>query len=62
LQFLVQALWGLALFQLANGDCRQGHIGYKFGIEQWEKDGFVFTKMGNLCLLYPILASYIQIQ
>jgi hypothetical protein len=62
LQFLIQALWDLALFQLAKGDCWQGNIGYKFRIEQWEKNGFLFTKIGNLCLFYRILASYFQIQ
>jgi hypothetical protein len=62
LQFLIQALWDLALFQLVKGDCRQGHIGYKFRIEQREKHGSLFTKIGNLCLFYPTLASYLQIQ
>jgi hypothetical protein len=57
LQFLIQALWDLALFQLAKGDCRQGHIRYKFRIEQCEKNGFLLTEIGNLCLIYPILAS-----
>jgi hypothetical protein len=62
LQFLIQALWDLALFRLAKGDCRQGHIGYKFRIEQSEKDGVLLTKIGNLCLFHPIIASYFQIQ
>jgi hypothetical protein len=62
LQFLIQALCDLALFQLAKGDCRQGYIGYKFRIEQWEKNGFLFTKIGNHCLFDSILASYFQNQ
>jgi hypothetical protein len=52
LQFLIQTLWDLALFQLAKGDCRQGHIGYNFKIEQWDKNGFLSTQIGKLCLFY----------
>jgi hypothetical protein len=47
LKLLIQAV-GSALFQLAKGVNRQGHFGYGFRIEQWEKNGFLFTKIGNL--------------
>jgi hypothetical protein len=50
LQFLIQAFWDLALFQLEKGDYRQRRIGYKFRIEQWEKNDFLFTKTGKICL------------
>jgi hypothetical protein len=44
LQFLIQALCDLALFQLAKGDCRQGHIGYS-GLNAGKKMAFYLQKL-----------------
>jgi hypothetical protein len=48
LKFLIQALWDVALFQLAKGDFFQGNISYIFRSAQRRNNGFLFLKNGNL--------------
>jgi hypothetical protein len=51
LQFLIKALWDVALFQLVKSDFPQWNIAYIFRTEQWKNNGILFTKIGKLCLL-----------
>jgi hypothetical protein len=51
LKFLIQALGEVAQFQLVKGDFPQKNIAYINSVEQLKKNGFSFTKIGNLCLL-----------
>jgi hypothetical protein len=60
--FLTLGFWDVALFQLAKGDFLQGNIAHIFRNMQWKNNGILFTKYGNLCLLYQIITTYLQIQ
>jgi len=52
LNFLIQALWDVALFKLVKGNFPQWNIAYVYRIEQWKYIGILFEKIGNFCLLY----------
>ena len=61
-KFLNQALWDFSLFQLVKGDFPQENIACIYSEEQLKDNGFLFTKFGNLCLLYQFLITYLKIQ
>ena len=52
LDFPIQALRYVALFQLVIGDFPQKNIAYICSLEQLKNNGLTFTKIGNFCLLY----------
>jgi hypothetical protein len=62
LKFLIQALGEVALFQLVKGDFPQENIAYIYSVEQLKNNGFSFTKIGNVCLLYQFLTSYLKMK
>jgi len=59
---VIQALTDVSLFQLAEGDFPKENIPYIYGVEQLKNNGFSFTKIGNLCLLYYFLSAYLKIK
>jgi hypothetical protein len=55
-------IWDVAQYHLVKGGFPQESIVYIFRIEQWKNNGILFTKCGNLCLLFQIRTTYSQIQ
>jgi hypothetical protein len=49
---VIQALPDVSLFQLVEGDFPKENIPYIYGVDQLKNNGFSFTKIGNLWLLY----------
>jgi hypothetical protein len=52
LNFLIHGFCDVAVFQLVKGDFPLENIVYICSLEQLKNNGFSFTKIGNLCLIY----------
>jgi hypothetical protein len=52
LKSLIQTLWDVALFQLVKGNLPLEIIAYICRVQHRINNGFLFTKIGKLCLLY----------
>jgi hypothetical protein len=60
LKFLTQALGEVAQYQLVKSDFLQENIAYIYSVEQLKNNGFSFTTIGNLCLIYYFLTTYLN--
>jgi hypothetical protein len=50
------------LFQLVKRDLSPESFAFIFRIDLWKDNGFLFIKIGNLCLFNQILTAYLQSQ
>ena len=60
LNFLIQALLDVALFQLVKGDLPRGNNSYIFRIEEWKDNGILCEKIGKVCTLYRSVVRNFQ--